>query len=218
MELATGGASRYASRRVSNSRRFKRPAKPKKARTFTLEQLEDWLESLDPPAAGVSMIDGYLAAVIVSPQFVPPEEWLRLILGDRIVWAFEGSDEAIVRNTLFKRYNEISSTLSGGSKRYAPIYMRTDDGEVLLEDFAQGFSLGMSLTIDDWQPFLSDPEVALSLLAILAHCDRPPSDDPNIAAAEAQAADILADSWEVVPEVVEMLHVTLAGSRNIEIR
>jgi len=30
--------------------------------------------------------------------------------------------------------------------------------------------------------------------------------------------ELLAESWQVVPELVEMLHVTLAGSRNIEIR
>jgi len=30
--------------------------------------------------------------------------------------------------------------------------------------------------------------------------------------------DLLAESWQVVPELVEMLQVTLAGSRNIEIR
>jgi len=31
------------------------------------------------------------------------------------------------------------------------------------------------------------------------------------------AARILADSWRIVPEVIEMLHVTLAGSRNVKI-
>jgi uncharacterized protein len=33
-----------------------------------------------------------------------------------------------------------------------------------------------------------------------------------------QAEQLLAESWKVVPEVVEMLHVTLGGSRNVEIR
>ena len=65
------------------------------------EQLEDWLDSLDPPAAGVSMIDGYLAALVVSPQFIPPEDWRPRIVSDRIVWALEGSVEATVRNALF---------------------------------------------------------------------------------------------------------------------
>jgi uncharacterized protein len=101
--------------------------------TLTLEQLEDWLDALGPPAGGVSMIDGYLAALVVSPQFVSPEEWLWPIVGDRIAWTSDNSIEGAVRSTLFKRYNEISKTLSGGPMRYAPIYIRTDDGEVLVE-------------------------------------------------------------------------------------
>ena len=96
--------------------------------------------------------------------------------------------------------------------------MRTDEGEVLLEDFANGFHLGMSLNMDDWQPFLSDPEIAMSLVTILEHCETAPSTDARIAAVEAQTTHILAESWRLVPDVIEMLHQTLAGSRNIEIR
>jgi uncharacterized protein len=218
MELAAGGCAGYALGGMSNSRRFKAPTKPKKLRTLTLEQLEDWLDGRDPPAAGVSTIDGYLAALVVAPRFLPPEEWLWPIVGDRVAWAPDASMEGAVRNTLFKRYNEIGSTLSGGPKRYAPIYMRTDDGEVLLEDYANGFYLGMSLTMDEWQPFFSDPEIAASMIMILGHCEQGPTSDPRIAATEAQTAGLLAESWRVVPEVVQMLHVKLAGSRNIEIR
>lgn len=203
---------------MSSSSQFRRAAKAKKPRILTLEQLEDWLDSLDPPAGGVSMIDGYLAALVVSPQFIPPEEWLSPIVGDRIAWASDHSIEGAVRNTLFKRYNEISKTLSGGPKRYAPIYMRTDDGEVLVEDYANGFYLGMSLTMDDWQPFFAEPEIAMAMVLILDHCDKSPTSDARIAAVEAQTASIRAESWRVIPDVVEMLHQTLAASRNIEIR
>jgi uncharacterized protein len=203
---------------MSSGSQFRRAAKAKKPRTLTLEQLEDWLNALDPPAAGVSMIDGYLAALVVSPQFVPPEEWLSPIVGDRIAWASDSSTEGAVRNTLFKRYNEISKTLSGGPKRYAPIYMRTDEGEVLIEDYANGFYLGMSLSMDDWRPFLADPEIAVAMLAILNHCDKSPPDDARIAAVEAQAAPIFAQSWRIIPDIVEMLHQRLTGSRNIKIR
>jgi uncharacterized protein len=203
---------------MNTSRRFKRPPKPKAPRTFTPEQLEDWLDSLDPPAAGVSMIDGYLAALVVSPQFIPPEDWLPTIVGDRIVWALEGTVEATVRNTLFQRYNKISSTLTGGTQRYAPIYMRTDDGEVLLEEFANGFYFGMQLAIDAWLPFLRDPEIGLAIVAILGHRLKESSTDERIVTVEAQTAELLAESWSIVPELVEMLHLKLAGFRNIEIR
>ena len=198
--------------------RLKRPDRARKVHTLTQQELEDWLASLDPPAVGVSMIDGYLAALVVSPQFIPPEDWLKPILGERVSWADEGSIEAAVRNTLFQRYSEIGATLSGGPRRYAPVYMRTDDGEVLLEDFANGFYFGMRLSIDDWKPFMAEPEIGLAMLAILSHCTTMISEDERRDAINQQGAQLLAESWKVVPEVVEMLHVTLAGSRNVEIR
>ena len=152
---------------MSNRPRLKRPGTARKARILTRQKLEDWLASLDPPVANVSMIDGYLAALVVSPQFIPPDEWLGPILGKQVIWAADGSMEAAVRNTVFQRYSEIGATLSGGPRRYAPVYMRTDDGEVLLEDFANGFYHGMRLSIDDWKPFISNPEIGMAMVAIL---------------------------------------------------
>ncbi|GLJ00623.1 UPF0149 family protein [Sphingobium sp. BS19] len=201
-----------------SSSRFKRPAKPAKARILTREKLEEWLANLDPQAANVSMIDGYLAALVVSPQFIPPEEWLLPILSREVANASDDSIEGIVRSTIFQRYSQIGATLSGGPKRYAPIFMRTDDEEVLLQDFANGFYLGMRLSIDDWKPFMSDREIGMPMMAILVHCTTMISEDKRTAAIDEQAAEILAESWRVVPEVLEMLHVNLAGSRNIEIR
>ena len=201
-----------------SSSRFKRPAKPGKARTLTPAKLEEWLASLDPPAANVSMIDGYLAALVVSPQFIPPEEWLLPILGRKVADAPDGSIEGNVRNTVFQRYSQIGSTLSGGPKRYAPVFMRTDDEEVLLTDFANGFYHGMRLRIDDWKPVMSDPEILMPMMAILGHCTTMISEHERLAAINGQAAELLAESWRVVPEVIEMLHVTLAASRNIKIR
>jgi len=43
------------------------------------------------------------------------------------------------------------------------------------------------------------------------------SEDERMAVMNPQGAQLLAESWKVVPDVVEMLHVTLAGSRNVEI-
>ncbi|HWT29821.1 MAG TPA: UPF0149 family protein, partial [Propylenella sp.] len=118
---------------------MKRQKRSRAKAILTLEQLEAWLESLDPPAPGVSMIDGFLAALVVSPRFIHPEEWLWHIVGDRGRWASEGSTEAAAIQAIVARYNEISSALAERQERYAPIFMRTDEGEVLIEDWANGF-------------------------------------------------------------------------------
>ena len=203
---------------MSNSRRFKRSAKQKKPLTLTTEQLEDWFSNCDGPAPCVSMLDGYLAAIIVSPEFVPPHIWLRAIVSEELVDAPDHTLEGVVRNTIFKRYNQISSTLTGGPKRYAPIFRRTDNEEVLLAPYADGFWHGMRLSLDDWKPFISNRDIGMPLTAILGHCTTMINDEDRAAVLTPMAKELLAESWRVVPELVEMLHATLAGSRNIEIR
>ena len=96
--------------------------------------------------------------------------------------------------------------------------MRTDEGEVLIDDYADGFYFGMRLSIDDWKPFISDREIGMATVAILGHCTTMIDDDERMALIDPQAAQVLAESWRIVPEVVEMLHVRLAGSRNIQIQ
>ncbi|GLK42672.1 UPF0149 family protein [Novosphingobium resinovorum] len=73
-----------------------------------------------------------------------------------------------------------------------PIYMRTDGGEVLLEDFANGFYLGMQLNIDDWKPHISNPEIGHPLTAILGHCTTMMPEDQRQDALRGQAGEILA--------------------------
>jgi uncharacterized protein len=185
---------------------------------LTLEELEAWLESLDPPAPGVSMIDGFLAALVVSPRFIHPEEWIWHIVGDRGRWALEGSTEAAATQAIVARYNEISSTLSERPERYAPIFMRTDDGEVLIEDWANGFFGAMRLSIKDWLPFITDPETALPMAAILAHSTGMGENPLIRELGKKGATEALADSWRVIPEVVAMLYQRCADARNASSR
>jgi uncharacterized protein len=57
---------------MNRSRRAAQAARDNGA--MTLEDLEAWLDASSPraPAGGVSMIDGFLAGIIVGPRFIPP--------------------------------------------------------------------------------------------------------------------------------------------------
>jgi uncharacterized protein len=50
---------------------------------LNLERPDDWLLALKPPARveGVSMLDGYLTAIIIGPRSIPPEEWFDDVFG-----------------------------------------------------------------------------------------------------------------------------------------
>lgn len=184
-----------------------------KARLLSLEQLELWLDNLDPPAPGVSMIDGFLAALVISPCFVHPDVWMWHIIGDRGRYALEGTKAAAACQTIINRYNEISAALAEHPKSYAPIYMRTDDGEVLLEDWANGFFGGMRLAIDAWAPFIKDPETAYPLTLIIGHSTK--TGVPSLAdmLTDEEGAAALADAWRVIPDLVSLLHDRFAQAR-----
>jgi hypothetical protein len=63
---------------------------------MSLEQLDEWLQELEPPPLvdGVSMLDGYLTAVIVGPCSIPPDEWLDDALGPHGRLGFEGTRQS----------------------------------------------------------------------------------------------------------------------------
>lgn len=183
------------------------------ASTLTLEQLEEWLDGLTPPAPGVSQIDGFLAALVVSPEFVHPETWLWHIMGDRAKWALEGSIAAAATKTIIDRYNQISTALSQNPQSYAPIYMRTDDGEVLLEEWANGFYGGMRLALPAWKPFTSDLETAVPLTAILGHCTTMFGAGEMADVISSDAKKALAESWRIIPQVVSLLYEKCAKLR-----
>jgi DNA replication protein DnaC len=91
-------------------------------RTFSLEQLEIWLDTLDPPVAGVSSIDGFLAALAAGPSIINPDIWLKSILREHV----QSARSALARRTILKRYNQICIELAECPEVYAPIYMRTE--------------------------------------------------------------------------------------------
>jgi uncharacterized protein len=106
-------------RRVHAARR--RPSS-----AMTLEQLEHWMDHLDPPPLvdGVSMLDGYLTAIIVGPCSVSPYEWMKHMLGPHDDIGMEGTTQAAAIMGVAARFNTVSEGLATAPERYAPIFLR----------------------------------------------------------------------------------------------
>jgi len=140
---------------------------------MSLEELENWIDGLDPPPLidSVSMLDGYLTAIIVGPCSVDPREWLRHMLGPHCGLGMEGTEQAAAIMAIVTRFNAVSEGLATAPDRYAPIFERTDDGTVLAGPWCMGFLAAMKLRDQAWQPLrdLSRIEHGL-LLPILLHC------------------------------------------------
>jgi uncharacterized protein len=143
---------------------------------MSLEQLNAWLNALDPPARvdGASMLDGYLTAIVVGPCSIPPDEWFVDLLGERgrIATAFGKTLAAIT--AIVARFNAISEGLSTAPKQHAPVFEKTDDGMALPQPWCMGFLSAMRLRLAAWRPLLDLNRVDHGLLLpILLYCTDP---------------------------------------------
>jgi len=203
MELAAGGRTGKG----AGGMNFKRRTSP--GRTLSLEQLERWLDELDPPVAGVSSIDGFLAAVAAGPSVIDPDVWIKSILREHA----QSARSAPARRTILKRYNRICIELAEKPEAYAPIYMRTKEGEVLLEDFANGFFTAMHLDMEAWKPFIADPQFGYPLAALLGHSTITGGPSWSDQLGDPSANLALADTWRMVPQIISLIHDQCAFAR-----
>ena len=76
--MESGGGYR---RHMTTRRRRPRAA----GRGLSLEWLNKWFNTLRPPARvdGVSILDGYLTAIVIGPCSIPPDEWFKDPFGAR---------------------------------------------------------------------------------------------------------------------------------------
>ena len=167
MEGSTSSADGSRMRRAHTVRRRRI------SKAMTLEELEDWIDHLNPPPLvdGVSMLDGYMTAIIVGPCSISPYEWMEHMLGPHGDLGMEGSTQAAAIMGVVARFNAVSERLATAPEHYAPIFQRTDDGTVLAGPWCVGFLAAMKLRHNAWRPLLNLGRIEHGLLLpILLHC------------------------------------------------
>ena len=143
---------------------------------MSLERLNTWLNTLDPPPRvdGVSMLDGYLTAIVIGPCSIAPDEWFIDLLGERGRIATAAGTTLAAITAIIARFNAISEGLATAPNRHRPIFEKTDDGLALPQPWCMGFLAAMRLRLDAWQPLLDLNHVEHGLLLpILLYCTDP---------------------------------------------
>jgi uncharacterized protein len=143
---------------------------------MSLDQLDDWLDTLKPRARvdGASMMDGYLTAIVVGPGSIPPHEWFVDLLGERGRIATAAGKTLTAITAIVARFNAISEGLSTAPAKHAPIFEKTDDGMALPQPWCMGFLSAMRLRFDAWRPLLDLGHTDHGLLLpILLYCTDP---------------------------------------------
>lgn len=118
----------------------------------------------------VEQVDGFLAALVCSPDHVPKSEYLPHIWGDRMInedvfISQPGLQEFL---SLVERHRRtIAHTLQSGDV-FTPVLLPNEQGEFPGNDWANGFLCGMNLRGEQWAILLDDDDYGGSLVPILA--------------------------------------------------
>ena len=150
----------------------RKAARPRDA-AMSLEKLELWLHGIDPAPRvdGVSMLDGYLTAIVIGPCSIPPDEWFVDLLGVNGYIGSASGDRLAAILAIAARFNVIGEDLSVAPRNYAPIFERMEDGAVLAGPWCMGFLAAMQLRLPAWLPLRDLDRIEHGLLLpILLHC------------------------------------------------
>lgn len=155
------------------------------------DEFEALLEVRDPDFAGpmqgsITRVHGFLTSVISGPM-IPPSQWTPVVFsgpdGEPVAtWAT--MDQARRAMGLVMRlYDEISSDLAPGGRRYSILIDRLGDRPDTLDladDWCRGYALGIAMREDEWKEAMEAPELQEAFIPILeiAHPEKTPELDP----------------------------------------
>jgi hypothetical protein len=104
------------------------------AAAMSLAQLERWLQDRAerrPVATSLSVLDGYVAAIVAGPVSISPLDWICPLLAiDADAFNHGGTAEFAAISAVVQHHNAISNTLSTNPKQFEPIHPRKPNGDV----------------------------------------------------------------------------------------
>jgi uncharacterized protein len=139
-----------------------------------LDELAEFLNrrTLSGHRMGMSMLDGYLTAIVSGPETIMPSEWLPAVWGEDQAEddaSFSSVEEAQrMMKLLLRHMNEIVRNMEQDS--LAPIFLVKDgDEETLFPDlWCVGYAHGIALRPAAWEAIDSDEEGSAFLMPIFA--------------------------------------------------
>ncbi len=161
----------------------------------------------DSPTMG--MIDGMMAALAVSPEPVPPDEWLpRIGLGPDDLFVDPGYASRF-REALLARQTDIVASLLQGGLVFAPYYDVDENDETLWQFWLVGFIQTMALRQKAWDKLFrtrdEDLATALSGLVALA-ATFPGLSDAAPEIDKSEIAEMAEQAPDLIPYFVEVIY------------
>ncbi len=148
-------------------------------------------------------LDGFLTAVAVGPEPIPPEEWWPVIWGGEEPKFRNAKEAKTVIVTIKARYDEIASGLERDPPVVTPVFW-LENGEPIVSDWAEGFLDGIKLRLADWSRLIaSDDNAILIPLAVFWLDD---DEQPIIEVDDDVRERIEAEGPDLIPDTVAAIH------------
>lgn len=135
-----------------------------------LEALEAYLMSdrSPPDCMQLSDLDGFLTAIAIGPEPIPPGEWLPLVWGGEAPGLAVDNEAQTALDCIVMHYDAISSEVRDGT--YEPVLWLAPDGAEIAADWAEGFMLAVGLRPEAWKPLYLSRRGGVMMMPILALC------------------------------------------------
>ncbi len=173
-----------------------------------LDELAAFLESDSVPeeCMDLSMLHGYLTALLVGPVLPEASEWLPQVWGeDGQRPEFASPAEAIsIEDLIVRLFNQLSDELAAEPSAFSPLVYEDEERNLdIAQPWCYGFTLGISLVEKDWAPLFDDEEAERLLAPVLDCADEDvraelAAEGEDMAQFEHDVAALLP---EIIPEV-----------------
>jgi len=167
-----------------------------------LDELDRFLmsDATGEDAMDISMLDGFLTALAVGPNTLPPARWMPLVWGGDVVWSSPQQMERVT-TLIFRHANDILFYLRDDPETFEPLlYEREEEGRKVpvIDEWCIGFVKGMALDEPGWQSLMDLEEGEEMLYPILLYGTEAGWDEleknPRIAARGEEFAAMLGES------------------------
>src|SRR5712671_5488845 len=128
-----------------SARRRRSAHPPMTAVAVPLDKLDLWLQVRTGAAAtNLSMLDGFVTAVVAGPVSMDPPEWICPLLGIEVdAFNHGGTPEFAAISAVAVRHNVIVQTLSKAPKTFEPIFARKPNRDIDAGPWCEGFYAAM---------------------------------------------------------------------------
>ncbi|MBS3936229.1 MAG: UPF0149 family protein [Sulfuritalea sp.] len=138
-----------------------------------LDELDRFLlsDAINDEAMDISMLDGFLTALAIGPNLLPPSRWLPVIWGGPMTWESEAQAKRIMA-LVFRHANDILFYLRGHPDEFEPLLYESErQGKKvpIIDEWCTGFITGMALDEEAWQPLMESEEGSDMLYPIMLY-------------------------------------------------